>query len=106
MERPIPLLPPVTIDYLLVDDESDPARSVVAEYSLSGGGQWLPATAEPGTITEELAASPAGTAHQFEWDADADAVAVYELERAERQQRLDDAEAILRDLFSKQKGGG
>ena len=39
-------------------------------------------------------------------DADADAVAVYELERAKRQQRLDDAEAILRDLFSKQKGGG
>jgi uncharacterized repeat protein (TIGR01451 family) len=68
------LLPPVTIDYLLVDDESDPARQIVAEYSLVGGGQWLPATAEPGTITDELAASPAGTPYQFEWDADTDGV--------------------------------
>jgi uncharacterized repeat protein (TIGR01451 family) len=62
------------VDYVLVDDENDPARSIVAEYSLAGGGQWLPATAEPGTSTEDLAASPSGTAHQFEWDADGDAV--------------------------------
>jgi uncharacterized repeat protein (TIGR01451 family) len=68
------LLPPVMVDYLLVDDENDPARSVVAEYSLVGGGQWLPATAQSGTTTEELAASSAGTPHQFGWDADTDAV--------------------------------
>jgi uncharacterized repeat protein (TIGR01451 family) len=66
------LVPPVTVDYLLFDDEDDPARLIVAEYSPVGGGQWLSATAATGTITEELAASPSGTLHAFEWDAEAD----------------------------------
>jgi len=61
---------PVAIEYVLVDAQGDSARSLVAEYSLTGGGQWLPATEGPGgSGTTDLAASPEGTPHTFSWDA-------------------------------------
>jgi uncharacterized repeat protein (TIGR01451 family) len=72
---------PIAIGYTLVDDESDPARRIIPEYSidsggLTGGGTWHPATEGPGGDgTVELAASPSGTAHVFSWDALADGVA-------------------------------
>jgi hypothetical protein len=62
----------VAIPFTLVDEQSDPAWQIVPEYSLVGGGQWLPATgASPIT---NLATSPGGTAHEFVWDAAADGV--------------------------------
>jgi hypothetical protein len=63
----------VTIDYELYDEQSDPAMRIVLEYSLPGGGGWLPATEGPGGDgVTDLAASPSGTPHSFSWDAAAD----------------------------------
>jgi hypothetical protein len=64
---------PVTIPFTLVDGQSDPARRIVPEYSLTGGGQWLPATGA-GSPTTNLVTSPVGTQHAFVWDAAADGV--------------------------------
>ena len=66
---------PISIPFTLVDEESDPARRITAEYSLTGGGSWAPATEGPGgSGTTELAASPEGTPHVFVWDSIADGV--------------------------------
>ena len=64
---------PVTIPFTLFDEQSDPARQIVPEYSLAGGGQWLPATAV-GSPTTNLSTSPSGTQHEFVWDAASDGV--------------------------------
>jgi hypothetical protein len=66
------LASPITIDYSLVDAQSDRAWVVVPEYSLQGGGQWLPATQAGGDPTTDLATSPAGIDYTFVWDAEAD----------------------------------
>ncbi len=64
---------PVAISYRLHDAQSDRAPKIIAEYSLAGGGEWLPATDGPGGDgTIDLAASPSGTPHVFSWDAAAD----------------------------------
>jgi uncharacterized repeat protein (TIGR01451 family) len=69
------LIPPISIPFTLVDEESDPARRITAEYSLAGGGSWAPATEGPGgSGTVDLAASPGGTPHLFVWDSVADGV--------------------------------
>jgi hypothetical protein len=68
------LASPVSIPYSLFDEQADRAWSIVPEYSLAGGGQWLPATeGAGGDGTSDLAASPGGTAHTFSWDYAADA---------------------------------
>jgi hypothetical protein len=67
---------PVEIRYELFDDESDRAWSIVPEYSLDGGGQWLAAIEDPvpgSEGTADLAASPGGTPHTFMWDANSPA---------------------------------
>ncbi len=55
---------PVAIPFTLYDEQSDPAWQIVPEYSLSGGGQWLPATNLTGP-TPYLQSSPGGTEHVF-----------------------------------------
>jgi hypothetical protein len=60
--------PTVTITYALVDPESDSVRSIEAYYSSDGGAHWQPAIAAAGTLTTDLATSPAGTEHTFVWD--------------------------------------
>ncbi|RKZ66090.1 MAG: hypothetical protein DRQ48_11040, partial [Gammaproteobacteria bacterium] len=66
---------PVYVDYLLVDEEEDPARMIVAAYSLVNGGPWYPATQAPGgSGSEDLATLPEGHPHLFVWDNLADGV--------------------------------
>nr|WP_255603797.1 FG-GAP-like repeat-containing protein [Oscillochloris sp. ZM17-4] len=64
----------VSIPYTLIDNESDPA-SVRAEYSLDGGGRWLPAIAADEASTQNLTTSPEGFSHTFGWDIVASGVA-------------------------------
>lgn len=57
----------IPVQYTLSDPEGDPVRVISATYSLDGGGNWR--TAVPtNTVTTDLAASPAGTTHTFNWD--------------------------------------
>lgn len=57
----------IPIRYTLSDPEGDSVRVISATYSLDGGGSWR--TAVPtNTVTTDLAASPAGTTHTFNWD--------------------------------------
>ncbi len=65
---------PVSLHYTLVDEESDPARRVILEYSLTAGGSWHPATEHWSDGTTDLATSPQGEPHVFIWDAKADGV--------------------------------
>lgn len=69
-----PATMPVTFTYRLLDAEGDPVRFIRAFYSLSGGGQWRPATLTGDTATTNLAAAPwpTGTVHTLRWDAFAD----------------------------------
>ena len=46
-----PILP---LPYTLFDHSGLPARRVIGQYSLNGGGQWLPAVAASGTVTTNL----------------------------------------------------
>ena len=39
---------PVTVEYILTDEESDPALRIVPEYSVAGGAGWRPAAEGPG----------------------------------------------------------
>ncbi|MGD8440990.1 MAG: FG-GAP-like repeat-containing protein, partial [Holophagae bacterium] len=64
---------PVTIPFTLFDEQSDPAWRIVPEYSLTGGGQWLPATGVASPTTN-LSTDPWGAPHDFVWDAAADGV--------------------------------
>jgi len=67
------LVSPVTVSYTLYDGQGDRCRTMVPEFSLRGGGQWLPATeGAGGDGTTDLSASPAGEGHTFIWDAAAD----------------------------------
>jgi len=66
---------PVTVEYLLTDEESDPALRIVPEYSVVGGAGWQLATEGPGGDgTTDLPADADGWDHIFVWDSDADAV--------------------------------
>ena len=58
----------IAVPYRLVDAESAPVGRIAVQYSLDGGGRWLPAVAAPGTQTTNLATSPAGVEHVFTWD--------------------------------------
>jgi hypothetical protein len=58
----------IAIPFMLADPESDQVSEVRAEYSLNGGGQWIPAIAASGTITANLGTSPAGTLYTYNWD--------------------------------------
>ena len=62
-----------TLNYQLVDEESDPARRVRVEYAVDGT-RWLPATAAGGDGTANLAAGPSGVPHTFVWNNLADGV--------------------------------
>lgn len=66
----------ITLNYSLVDAESDPC-TIVASYSINGGASFLPATAGAGGDgVSGLAATPGGgTAHTFVWNSVADGVA-------------------------------
>ena len=66
---------PVTVEYLLTDEESDPALRIVPEYSVLGGAGWQPATEGPGGDgTTNLPADADGWDHTFVWDNYADSV--------------------------------
>ncbi|MCP4898843.1 MAG: DUF11 domain-containing protein [bacterium] len=68
------LLSPIVLEFTLQDEESDSARRVEVEYSLTGGGSWMPATLAGSNGTENLAASPSGIEHVLEWDSYADGI--------------------------------
>ena len=59
----------VAVELILADPESDPVpgAAVSLEYSLHGGGLWLPA-AIVGSLPDELATAPAGVSHLVTWD--------------------------------------
>ena len=60
----------VVVPFVLTDPEGDPAPTVRLEYSLSGGGSWLPATVSGDTT--DLTADDDGEEHQLTWDMAAD----------------------------------
>jgi len=65
---------PVSIDYDLLDAESQDC-SITVEFSTNGGSSWQPAT--PGTGgdgTTNLSSSPTGVTHTFVWDSVTDGV--------------------------------
>jgi hypothetical protein len=64
----------VAIRYTLFHPASEALAYVRAYYSPNGGGQWLPASAAPGTPLTLLAASPQGVQHTFVWQASADVI--------------------------------
>lgn len=65
----------VSIPYVLVDQEGDRVSRIYPEYSPNGGGQWFPATpGSGGDGVTNLTASLGGTAHTFNWDAEADLI--------------------------------
>ena len=67
---------PVTVEYTLTDEESDPALRIVPEYSVVGRAGWQPATEGPGgSGTTNLPADADGRDHSFVWDSYADSVA-------------------------------
>ncbi|EFO80029.1 proprotein convertase P [Oscillochloris trichoides DG-6] len=60
--------PTIEVPYVLRHPRSLPVRRVRLEYSLDGGGRWLPAIPAAGSVTQNLASSPSGTPHTFVWD--------------------------------------
>jgi hypothetical protein len=56
----------IDIPFTLRDRDSDPVAQVIGEYSLNGGGNWLPAVAAEPAVN--LASSPGGIGHVFRWD--------------------------------------
>lgn len=60
----------VDIDFTLFDREGDTVGLVRGWYSLNGGGSWLPAKPWNPNLVLNLAASPGGTPHTFQWDTD------------------------------------
>lgn len=64
----------VPISYRLYDRENDLVRHVRAYYSLDGGNRWTEAKAAATTQTDDLAASPTGVQHTFDWDVYASGV--------------------------------
>ncbi|EFO80752.1 proprotein convertase P [Oscillochloris trichoides DG-6] len=63
----------ISIPYVLRDAESNPAN-IYVEYSLNGGGSWLPATPTGSTVTRNLTTSATGVSHVFGWDTVASGV--------------------------------
>ncbi|MCZ6692119.1 MAG: hypothetical protein O7H41_21240 [Planctomycetota bacterium] len=57
----------ITIEFSLVDAESDPA-DVTVELSTDGGSQWSAPTVPAGQLLA-LSSSPTGELHSFEWDS-------------------------------------
>ena len=66
--------PTITIPYVLRHPQSLPVRTISVAYSLDGGGSWQSAVPATGTQTTDLATSPTGTAHSFNWDVYASGV--------------------------------
>jgi len=60
--------PIIPITYTLTDPQSDPVSFVRAWYSTDGGGHWLEAVAASGAIISNLASSPSGIQHIYNWD--------------------------------------
>ncbi|MCX6032111.1 MAG: VCBS repeat-containing protein [Chloroflexi bacterium] len=58
----------IAISYTLSQPASQPVATVRGYYSPDGGGRWLPAVAASGTITKNLATSPSGVTHLYNWD--------------------------------------
>ena len=58
----------IPINYNLINQYSTTAHFVRAFFSPDGGGKWLPAIAAAGTQTTNLASSPTGVSHIFNWD--------------------------------------
>ncbi|MCB8954432.1 MAG: VCBS repeat-containing protein [Ardenticatenales bacterium] len=56
----------ISLTYTLWDQESDRIGRIAGQYSLNGGGQWFPAVAAGGTVTQNLPAD--GTARVFLWN--------------------------------------
>ena len=54
--------------FRLVGAESTAVGRIAVQYSIDGGGHWLPAVAVTGTLTTTLATSPTGVEHIFTWD--------------------------------------
>jgi hypothetical protein len=64
----------VSIEYQLVDAESDPC-SIVVRYSVDSGASWHTATkASGGNALDHLTSSSTGISHTFMWDSDVDIV--------------------------------
>ena len=62
----------ITVDYDLVDAESDPLN-VLVEYSIDSGASYQAATEGPGSQgTTSLSSSPGGDPHFWVWDSVAD----------------------------------
>ena len=57
----------ITIEYLLVDTEDDPA-DITVDLSTDGGGAWMTPTISSGGLLA-LSASPSGDLHTFVWDS-------------------------------------
>jgi hypothetical protein len=64
----------ISFPFTLFDAESDLVSRVRAEYSLDGGGNWLPALPQVPTSVQNLAATPTGTTHTFTWDTSASGI--------------------------------
>ena len=58
----------IPITYTLASGDSAPIGRIAAFYSLDGGGQWRPAIVTTSTLTANVATSPTGIAHRFDWD--------------------------------------
>ena len=58
----------IGLRYRLFEARSRLVGRVKVQYSLDGGGHWLPAIPTLGTQTTNLASSPSGTEHDFRWD--------------------------------------
>jgi len=60
--------PTIRIPFTLSHTKSITVATVLAHYSLDGGGSWLKALATTGTITRELRTDPDGEKYVFEWN--------------------------------------
>ncbi|OQY36060.1 MAG: hypothetical protein B6I38_00525, partial [Anaerolineaceae bacterium 4572_5.1] len=58
----------IPITYTFANSNSVPVQQIIGQYSLNGGGQWMPAVAAAGAITQNLNTSPQGETHVFFWD--------------------------------------
>ena len=66
----------INIPYTLYDEEGDIASSIIAEFSLNGGGTWQLATPTTETAVQNLATAPypQGVQHTYQWLASADMI--------------------------------
>jgi hypothetical protein len=68
--------PVITFSYQLFHRDSVPAVRVRGQYSLDGGGNWLPAVpvAEAHLAAEARASSPTGVPHTYHWNVEASGI--------------------------------